>query len=164
MIRISVFTGLLPFVLLLQCPMSLLLLLYIPLLQCRCSTVVCYWSTAHVFCACLFKKCTVEGTIRPRLRAPNLKVIHGIAQSCPFKLRFLAGCYGNQMHCGRYELCAGKCTVEGTTKTILTSSLSLPTAVRRYSGTVLGSFFSSTIDTIDTIEPLSIVPNKHSTL
>ena len=69
-----------------------------------------------------------------------------------------------KMYSGRYELCAGKCTVEGTTKTILTSSLSLPTAVRRYSGTVLGSFFSSTIDTIDTIEPLSIVPNKHSTL
>ena len=107
MILVSVFTGLLPFVLLLQhpmCPMSVLLLLYIPLLQCRCSTVVCYLSTAHVFCACLFKKCTVEGTIRPRLRAPNLKVIHGIAQSCPFKLRFLAGCYGNQMHCGRYDL------------------------------------------------------------
>ena len=59
MIRISVFTGLLPFVLLLQhpmCPMSVLLLLYIPLLQCRCSTVVCYLSNAHVFCACLFKK------------------------------------------------------------------------------------------------------------
>ena len=54
MIWISVFTGLLPFVLLLQCPMSVILLLYIPLLQCRCSTVVCYWSTAHVFCAWLY--------------------------------------------------------------------------------------------------------------
>ena len=78
MILVSVFTGLLPFVLLLQhpmCPMSVLLLLYIPLLQCRCSTVVCYLSTAHVFCACLFKKCTVEGTIKPRLRAPSFKVI-----------------------------------------------------------------------------------------
>ena len=109
MILVSVFTGLLPFVLLLQhpmCPMSVLLLLYIPLLQCRCSTVVCYWSTAHMFCACLFKKCTVEGTIRPRLRAPSFKVIAIVAMV----LRNLV-----LLNCGIWLVAMEtKCTVKGT--------------------------------------------------
>ena len=168
MIRISVFTGLLPFVLLLQhpmCPMSVLLLLYIPLLQCRCSNVVCYWSTAHVFCACLFKKAL-----------PKVRLGHAFARLVSRSFVLLLWYCAITKHCGSYDDQligeVGKCTTKGTKKTVLASeSLILRCMQPRWpmhcgSTRNRGLFWVvcfGEADTIDTYFDTSIC-HKHSTL
>ena len=106
-------------------------------------------------------KCTTKGTIRPRLRAPISRSLVWLPWYCAILWGILARCYGNQMHCQRYELCVGKCTVKGTTKNCLTFQIPilLSGELARWqaevTGLVLGSFFfQRTILSIPTSIPL----------
>ena len=149
------------------------------------SDVLVVYTTTSFFL--VLRTCSAHVSLKNAL--PKVRLGHAFARLFSRSLDMMQSdwlllwlSHAQKKHCGSYELLYSlqsrssqgrcnqliweeiKCTTKGTTKTVFLFQIPILRCCCTGKGTILGTFFFSTIDTIDTIEPLSIGPNKHSTL